>query len=88
MKILKDKIVLVTGGASGIGEIMCQLLIERGANIIIWDINSDNLELLNLKYSSLGKLTTMKVDVSSISQINIAAKEVINVFNELKNRGK
>ena len=80
MKILKDKIVLVTGGASGIGEIMCQLLIERGANIIIWDINSDNLELLNLKYSSLGKLTTMKVDVSSISQINIAAKEVINVF--------
>ena len=80
MKILKDKIVLVTGGASGIGEIMCQLLIERSANIIIWDINSDNLELLNLKYSSLGKLTTMKVDVSSISQINIAAKEVINVF--------
>jgi len=80
MKILKDKIVLVTGGASGIGEIMTRLLLERGANIIIWDINSDNLEKLRLKYFSLGKLTIMKVDVSSISEINNAAKKVINNF--------
>lgn len=80
MKNLKDKIVLITGGASGIGEIMCRLLLERGANIITWDINSDNLEKLRLKYSSLGKLTVMKVDVSSISEINNAAKEVINNF--------
>ncbi len=80
MKILKDKIVLVTGGASGIGEIMSRLLLERGANIIIWDINSDNLEKVRFKYSSLGKLTVMKVDVSSISEINNAAKEVIKDY--------
>ena len=80
MKILKDKVVLVTGGASGIGEIMCRLLLERGANIIIWDINIDNLEKVRLKYSSLGRLTIMNVDVSSISQIKQSAKEVINDF--------
>ena len=80
MKILKDKIALITGGASGIGEIMSRLLLERGANVIIWDINSDNLEKVKLKYSSLGKLTVMQVNVSSISKINNAAKEVINDF--------
>ncbi len=39
MKQLKGKIVLVTGGASGIGKIMVRLLLERAAKVIIWDIN-------------------------------------------------
>jgi all-trans-retinol dehydrogenase (NAD+) len=32
---LKDKKVLITGGASGIGKIMGQLVLQRGANLII-----------------------------------------------------
>ncbi|MFT7545742.1 MAG: all-trans-retinol dehydrogenase (NAD+), partial [Gammaproteobacteria bacterium] len=34
---LKDKIVLITGGASGIGRIMVRLMLERKAKVIIWD---------------------------------------------------
>lgn len=80
MKTFKNKIVLITGGASGIGKIMCRLLLERGAHVIIWDINSENLEKLNSNFSALGKLSTMKVDVSTNTEIKIAANKVIKDF--------
>ena len=80
MKTFKNKITLITGGASGIGEIMTRILLERGATVIIWDINEGNLERVKSKYSTLGELTVMKVDVSEISEINKAASQVITTF--------
>jgi len=39
----KEKIVLVTGGAMGIGKLMCQKLKAQGAVVVIWDINKTAL---------------------------------------------
>lgn len=83
MKTFKNKIVLITGGASGIGEIMTRLLMERDAIVIIWDINTDNLEKVKFKYSPLGKLIEMKVDVSNNSEIKKAAEQVISEFGSI-----
>ncbi|TLP79113.1 SDR family oxidoreductase [Maribacter sp. ACAM166] len=80
MDNFKNKIALITGGASGIGEIMARLLMERDATVIIWDINEENSEKVRLKYSSLGKLTVMKVDVSNSSEIKNAASQVLSDF--------
>ena len=41
---LKDKTVLITGGASGIGKIMVRLMLERNAKVIIWDINQSKID--------------------------------------------
>ena len=73
---LKDKSVLITGGASGIGKIMARLMLERNAKVIIWDINQSRIEETISALSNLGVITGYNVDVSKIKQIQETAKEV------------
>ena len=41
---LKNKKLLITGGASGIGKIMARKSLERGvSHLVIWDINEEGL---------------------------------------------
>jgi all-trans-retinol dehydrogenase (NAD+) len=44
MKMVKDKVVLITGGASGIGRIMALDFAGRGARVAVWDINGGALQ--------------------------------------------
>jgi len=37
---LNEKVAIVTGGGSGIGEGLCRELARRGARVIVADINS------------------------------------------------
>ncbi|KAK7062981.1 hypothetical protein SK128_027692 [Halocaridina rubra] len=39
-KDVKGQIVLVTGGGSGIGRLMCKKFAARGAKIVTWDVNT------------------------------------------------
>ena len=73
---LKDKTVLITGGASGIGKIMVRLLLERKAKVIIWDINQENIDKTVTEFSNLGELFTYTVDISNLEQIQDTAKKV------------
>jgi all-trans-retinol dehydrogenase (NAD+) len=44
MKEVKDKIVLITGAASGIGRLMALDFARRGARTVAWDINGEALD--------------------------------------------
>ncbi|WP_166385523.1 SDR family oxidoreductase [Polaribacter sp. 11A2H] len=77
MKQIKGKTALITGGASGIGKIMVRLLLERGAKVIIWDINNSKIHETILEFANKGDLVGHVVDVSDINQIKETAKKVI-----------
>ncbi|MBC5994338.1 SDR family oxidoreductase [Pontibacter cellulosilyticus] len=76
MKSLKDKTVLITGGASGIGKLMGQLVLQKGAKLIIWDINPHNIEQTMADLSGYGKVAAYQVDVSLPEQIRATAAMV------------
>ena len=76
MTSFNGKIVLITGGASGIGKIMVRLMLERKAKVIIWDIHQEGIDRTIAEFSGKGKVFGYKVDVSSLEQIQETAKKV------------
>ena len=76
MTKLKNKTILITGGASGIGKIMSRLSLERDAKVIIWDINTENISNNLKKLSPLGNISSYLVDVSDIRQIETTAQQL------------
>ncbi|MEO9209461.1 MAG: SDR family oxidoreductase [Ginsengibacter sp.] len=76
MKNLKEKIVLITGGGSGIGKIMTRLMLERKATVVIWDISQANIDATLLELSGKGNVVGFRVDVTNIAQIQDTAKIV------------
>lgn len=78
MKI-KDTVVLITGGASGIGRIMGRRALEKGAKAVaIWDINQDNLDAVVKEHSAIGVAKGYKVDVSDFDAVKAAYEKTVS----------
>lgn len=75
MSNFKDKKVLITGGASGIGLLMGKMALQQGAaSLIIWDLNADAMEkvvsgLREQGYQARGQ----QADVSDKTSVGEAA---------------
>lgn len=58
--------VLITGGASGIGRIIGQIALQKGAkSFIIWDINKEGIENTCKELGKYGNVRGYIVDVSN-----------------------
>ena len=82
MSSIKGKKVLITGGANGIGKIMGELSLEKGASdLVIWDINETNLQQTADALMKQGyRVHPYQVDVSDLNDIKWAFE---TVFNEI-----
>jgi short-subunit dehydrogenase len=80
MKI-QDSIVLITGGASGIGRIMGEMALKKGASaLVIWDIKQANIDATIGELKALGKVVGYRVDVSNYE---VVAKSYQQMKNEV-----
>jgi all-trans-retinol dehydrogenase (NAD+) len=76
-KELKGKIVLITGGAHGIGKGTAKELAKLGAKVVLWDINKNNLDLTVEEIKSGGgEAWGFVCDVSKPENVYAVAKDV------------
>ena len=82
MKKLDGQIVIITGGARGIGEGICKIFCNEGATVALWDILEDGKKTANDIKADGGRIFFQKVDVTSQDSVDNA------VVNIIKNHGK
>lgn len=75
---IKDKVILVTGAASGIGRSIVEKGLSLGAILIACDINEEELKRMQIDLSS-DKLTIYKVDVSNYNEVKEFFKKIGNL---------
>ena len=76
--ILKNKTVIVTGGAMGIGKSIAEELVKEECKVIILDI--DDKEGTNMQITSRGKIEFINADISNQKQIEKASKYIENKY--------
>ena len=66
---LNNRTAVITGGAQGFGLDIAKKFLNFGAQVIIWDIDEQQLEIASKEINS-SKLSFNRVDVSNFEQIN------------------
>src|ERR1043166_42679 len=81
---LKDKVIIVTGGAKGIGEAIVKLLATEGAlPVIVGRNEEDNLKTINEIEVKGGKAWQVMAELTEPSGCTKAVKAVVERFNRI-----
>lgn len=84
MKIEKDMVSFITGGAAGIGFAIAGALASRGAKIMLADINQDKLDEAASALTDNGaEVATVLCDVADEAQMRAAAQATIDRFGKV-----
>ena len=78
---LTGKVAVITGGAGGIGAALTLGMAERGADVVVADLNLDPFEEIAKKVRAMGrKVISVEVDVTQEQSVADMVKRVLEVF--------
>ncbi len=77
---VRDKLVVITGGSRGIGEMIARAYVENGARVIISARNAAVCDGLAAQLSKIGECVSIPADLSKMAEIErfaaaVAARE-------------
>lgn len=83
-KDISNEIILITGGASGLGRLFAIKLAKRGARVIIWDVNLSGLEEtakmieeLRSKKDNVGQCHIYQIDITNRANVYATAERIM-----------
>ena len=79
----KDKIVLVTGGAQGIGREIALEFAQEKAKVVIFDINQDALNLTEKELKKYSQAESFLVNVTDLQDVEKNINKIIDKFQRL-----
>ena len=81
---LDNRVIIVTGGALGIGKAYCEGLAAEGANVVVADINTTAADELVRSLGEQGHdAIAVNVDVSNVEQADNMAKATVERFGRI-----
>jgi len=82
MKRLEGQLVIITGGARGIGEGICDVFCKEGATVALWDI-IDGQATVDKIAANGGHIFYQKVDVTNQESVDDAVAEIIEKYEKI-----
>ena len=70
MVSLKDKTVLVTGGAQGIGKGLAQACLQEGADVFITNLDKEIARKTVKELSNLGNIVAINCDATNETAVD------------------
>lgn len=84
LESLDEKVAIVTGGGSGIGEALCLELAGRGARVVVADINGDDAGRVAAAIAaSGGRATASTLDVAREQDVRRLVEETASAHGRL-----
>jgi NAD(P)-dependent dehydrogenase (short-subunit alcohol dehydrogenase family) len=78
MILLQNKVAVVTGGASGIGQALCEELARRGAAVVVADIDSHRArQVASAIAAQGGRAESVEVDVADAKQMETLVAQTV-----------
>jgi 3-oxoacyl-[acyl-carrier protein] reductase len=78
MRKLDGQIVIITGGARGIGEGICKVFCNEGATVALWDVLEEGQITADNISANGGNIFFQNVDVTSQESVDTAVKKIID----------
>jgi 3-oxoacyl-[acyl-carrier protein] reductase len=74
---LSGRVVVITGGARGIGYAVAQRALRSGAAVALWDVDAQRLERSERELSELGTVSSVIVELTDEESVNAAAASTV-----------
>lgn len=80
MKQLRDRVAVVTGGASGVGKALARAFLGEGMKVVVADVEEPALRAAAAELAALGEVTSMVTDVRRFAALEALADHTWSTF--------
>ncbi len=82
--LLKDRVALITGGASGMGKAMSLMFAREGGDVIVNDLSIDGARKVADEVKALGRQSlAIKADISQSAEVDTMIARALKKFGKI-----